>query len=302
MKLNTRLIVTVLFGTIILSLILNLLTSKSASAATTTGSVTIAVNISISASITVTPAECVWNQVPSGGAEQTPCQLTVKNTGSVNLTDVYASVNSFAVEGARPYGSSASAYASGSFLTLRNSTGDRGYRFVNRLDWNETGPEVPSGFYAAGAVSWGYFRNHTKEYLWSLTFSSTNCTNTTGANVTIKSCTDSLCANRNMNSSNVVVASVLSNNLEWSVWNFSTGPLANYCVGVYKDCKKIMVYQWDINGSLPTCGNKEYAYQTTDVDRFTPDESFTLNLTVWVPRGIPSGDTTNSTLTITAEY
>jgi hypothetical protein len=277
---------------------------KSASAASTPQTVTIAVNVSISAAITVTPSECVWNQVPAGGAEQTPCQLTIRNSGSVNLTDVYASVNSFAVEGARPYGSAASAYASGAFLALRNSTGNAGYRFVNRLDWNETGPEAPSGFsQASGANSWGYLRNHTKNYLWSLEASGdTTCRNITDANFTIKTCTDGQCTTRNMGADDVALGTAVANNTEWSTWTFTAGPLDDYCVAVYKDCKKIMAYQWDLNGSLPTCNNKDYVYKTTTVDRFTPDESFTVNLTVWVPRGIPSGDTTNSTLTITAEY
>ena len=277
------------------------LTLPIAFAATATKTVTIYVNVSVSAEITVTPTVCSWVQVPPGGAEQLPCTLTIKNTGSVNLSSVYASVNSFSLEASNPLGTGdVSKYSSGSFLTLRNSTGDSGYRLVNRMDWNDT--TKPTGMTStAGAVSWGFFRNHTRTYLWELIPGTDNtCRNQTNAAFNIKTVADTG-SNRDM-SSDTATETFGANTTEWATWTFSDGPLQNYCAAVYYDCRKLMIYQWDLNTTLPTCTASQKVYETTDVNRFNPDEEFSVNVTVWVPKGVPSGDTTNSTLTITANY
>ncbi|MEM5792655.1 MAG: hypothetical protein QXM68_04035, partial [Candidatus Aenigmatarchaeota archaeon] len=69
------------------------------------------------------------------------------------------------------------------------------------------------------------------------------------------------------------------------------------CVYIYRDCSRIMVAQWDYNQTLPACSARKYI--TTE--DFMSGMIHTVNLTVLVPRGVPTGNTSTSILTIVAE-
>ncbi|MFH8080787.1 MAG: hypothetical protein QXO84_02815, partial [Candidatus Aenigmatarchaeota archaeon] len=71
----------------------------------------------------------------------------------------------------------------------------------------------------------------------------------------------------------------------------------DYCVYIHKSCQKIMIAQWDYNASLPACNARKYITQET----FMPNYIHKINVTVFVPRGIPSGNTTSSIMTFFAE-
>ncbi|MEM0473615.1 MAG: hypothetical protein QXF88_02750, partial [Candidatus Aenigmatarchaeota archaeon] len=88
-----------------------------------------------------------------------------------------------------------------------------------------------------------------------------------------------------------------ANTTEWSSWTFSSGPLQEYCVYIYRDCSRIMIAQWDYNQTLPACSARKYISR----ENFASGMIHTLNLTVLVPRGMPAGNTSNSILTIFAE-
>jgi len=265
----------------------------------TNDTVEISVNISLLSEITVTPAFIEWlNIVP--GSVVSPSNVDIQNTGSVNFTKLWAYVDSYAEEVNNPLGQgNPLLYAAGSFLVLTNETGETGYRFVNRMEWNET--EKPTGMTLSpsDSVSWGYFRNLTDIYLWNFNDSATEgeCLNGSQMQFKIKTVAESLInPDRNMNS-NTVTGTFEENTTEWSSWTFGSGPLANYCVYIHKDCKKMMITQWDWNTTLPSCSKRKYITQEV----FTTNAIHTLGLTILVPKGVPVGNTTSSTLTIIAE-
>jgi len=261
-----------------------------------TGTVTIAVNISSVAALSVQPNYLEWILIAPGnnGTDQT---ITVTNTGSTSFSaGVYASIDSFAKETSSPLGSSsASSYASGNFLVLKNSTDPTPY-FVNRIEWNDTSL---SGISNRGtyAVSWGLFRNMTKEYLWEISRDNSSlCLNGSASNTMafkIKTTVDSP-SNRDM-SSGTVSASFSANTTEWSTWTFSSGPLQNYCTAIARNCQRFMLYRWDKNTTLPSCTGTQYLNAT-----LVPSGQIYITANVWVPQGVQAGNTTQSILTITA--
>ncbi|MFN6992083.1 MAG: hypothetical protein ACK4MM_05120, partial [Fervidobacterium sp.] len=302
-KLNKKTLFLTTIGLVITGILITLFSLMNlpyTTAASANDTVEVSLNVSLLAEITVTPYRVEWlNIVPGYSASLQ--SLDIKNTGSVNFTKLWATVDSFAEETTNPLGQgNPLLYTAGSFLVLRNETGQAGYRFVNRMEWNET--EKPTGMIVSpsDAVSWGYFRNFTDIYLWNFNDSATagECLN--GAQMTFKYKTtpESLTSpDRDMTAGDVVSGTFGSNNTEWGVWTFASGPLANYCVYVHKNCQKIMIAQWDYNASLPACNVREYLQSSP----FESNEVHTFNLTVFIPRGIPVGNTTPSTLLIVAE-
>jgi hypothetical protein len=267
--------------------------------AITNDTVIVSVNISELAEITVTPEALEWlNIVPGYSASiQT---VDIKNTGSTNFTKLWVNVDSFSKETTNPIGKGNSLlYSAGSFVALRNKTGEDGFRFVNRLEWNET--EMPTGMVPnpSDAVSWGYFRNFTNIYLWNFNDSATagECLNGSQMEFRIKTTPESSSSpNRDM-TTDTVAGTFQANTTEWSVWTFSSGPLKDYCVYIHKNCQKIMIAQWDHNTTLPNCASLKYLTQET----FKPNDVHSVNVTVFVPRGVPSGNTTSSLMTFFAE-
>ena len=130
--------------------------------------VTIIVNISEVSSIEVTPTGLTWNAT-TPGTDAGNKTLDVKNIGSNNLTNIWASVNITGIEEENPLGQDSTYYASGGLIAMANDT-NLTYWFAGRLEWNIS--YTPSGFslstYSAGNRSWGWFRNAGEEYLWEI--------------------------------------------------------------------------------------------------------------------------------------
>ncbi|MCX8179741.1 MAG: hypothetical protein N3E38_03365, partial [Candidatus Aenigmarchaeota archaeon] len=176
------------------------LTKTQIIAAITNDTVTVSVNISELSEITVIPETLEWiNVVPAYQASfQT---LDIKNTGSVNFTKLWVNVDSFSKETTNPLGKGNSLlYSAGSFIVLKNKT-ENTFRFVNRLEWNET--EMPTYMIPnpSDAVSWGYFRNFTSIYLWNFNDSATagECLNGSQMQFRIKTVPESIAfPNRDM--------------------------------------------------------------------------------------------------------
>ncbi len=267
--------------------------------AITNDTIIVSVNISALSEITVTPEAIEWlNIVPGYSASFQ--SIDIKNTGSTNFTKLWVNVDSFSKETTNPLGKGNSLlYAAGSFVSLSNQTAEDAFRFVNRLEWNET--EKPTGMITnpSDAVSWGYFRNFTDIYLWNFNDSATagECLNGSQMEFRIKTIAESISSpNRDM-TTNTVAGTFEANTTEWGVWTFSSGPLKDYCVYIHRNCEKIMVAQWDFNSTLPACSARKYL--TTE--NFLPNDIHKVNVTVFVPRGIPYGNTTSSIMTFFAE-
>ena len=278
------------------------------------GTVTIAVNVSEAASITVSPNYLEFIAVKPGifpipGSKQ----IDVVNTGSLNFTSLTANVNSFSTETSNPYDTSGnpSVYAAGSFVVVYNSSNSDPNRFENRIEWNHTRGTIANMIKTANAVSWGWFYNHSRSYLWDLvpSTSSPGVCNGSDTTLTVKQTLDSASANRDMSVSTDTGSNV-ANNTEWATFTFAaTSPLADYCVATYHDCTKLMVYQYYPGSAaavgsttLPTCGAARYLVQSTSAaaSEFPAGDTETFNVTVYVPKGIPAGNVTQSTMTVTA--
>ena len=289
---------TILVVSILAITVLSLLPMPSTKAATN-DTVVISVNVSLLSEITVTPEALEWlNIVP--GTSATEYSVDIKNTGSVNFTKLWATVNSFATETTNPLGKgNPLLYGAGSFLLLKNETAEDVFRFVNRLEWNET--EMPTYMIPnpSDAVAWGYFRNFTDIYLWNFNDSATSgeCLNGTEMEFRIKTTPESTSSPDRDMSSGTVAGTFQTNTTEWGVWTFGSGPLKDYCVYIHKNCQKIMIAQWDYNNTLPPCSSRKYITQ----EFFMPENVHTVNLTVFIPRGVPHGNTTSNILTIVAE-
>ena len=267
--------------------------------AITNDTVVVSVNISELAEITVIPEVLEWLNIAPGHSAAIQ-SIDIKNTGSTNFTKLWVNVDSFNKETTNPIGKGNSLlYSAGSFVALRNKTGEDAFRFVNRLEWNET--EMPTYMIPnpSDAVSWGYFRNFTDIYLWNFNDSSTEgeCLNGSEMEFRIKTVPESISHPDRDMTVDTVAGTFETNTTEWSVWTFSSGPLKDYCVYIHKDCEKIMIAQWDYNSTLPPCSSRKYITQ----EFFMPENVHTVNLTVFIPRGVPHGNTTSNILTIVAE-
>jgi hypothetical protein len=249
------------------------------------------VNVSSAASMTVSPSALSWTNISTGnnGSDQT---ITITNTGSTTLTNIYASVNSYVIESTNPVGTNdRTKYSSGSFLVLRNTSGTT-YYFVDRMEWNDTTLYSSIVNKNANGVSWGKYYNKTQFWIWELRKDAGNNCSTSGA-LYVQGTQGSL----DLTSATSAAGIANSTNNEWSTWNITTGPLSDYCIGVKWNCQGIMIYRWDFNSSLPSCNNKRYINDTLLVG-----DSLQMVANVFVPTGIPAGDigSSNSTLTITA--
>jgi len=288
----------ILFLAILAITVLSFLSTPSTKAATN-DTVLISVNVSLLSEITVTPEALEWLDIVPG-TSAAEYSVDIKNTGSVNFTKLWATVNSFATETTNPLGKgNPLLYGAGSFLLLKNETAEDNFRFVNRLEWNETEMPTYMVLNPSDAVSWGYFRNFTNIYLWNFNDSATagECLNGSQMEFRIKTTPESITYPDRDMTSGTVAGTFQTNTTEWGVWTFDSGPLKDYCVYIHKNCQKIMIAQWDHNSTLPPCSSRKYITQ----EFFMPENVHTVNLTVFIPRGVPHGNTTSNILTIVAE-
>ena len=290
-KIGLTILIILTLGIVVLSTLL--LSSTGLAAVNTT---TIAVNVSEVGQISVLPQYLEFIGISPGnnGTDQT---ITISNIGSLAFsTGVYASVNSFITESSNPLGGAASSYGAGSYLVLKNSS-DPVYYFVNRMEWNDTTIGTVTGKDAAG-VAWGFYRNKTKKWLWEIDKDNNNeCLNTTSGvpntgKIRIK--TTDFSGSYDL-SSNTVNSTSVGNTTEWGFWRFTSGPLVDYCVAVRKNCQSFMIYRWDKNSSLTSCSTTQYLNSSLGLSG-----SIIVTVNVFVPSGTPSGNATQSILTITA--
>lgn len=263
-----------------------------------TNTTEILVNISVVATISVSPDYMQWLQVAPGQNGSVE-KITVENTGSTTFTSLYVSVDSYLnTSGGNPTGGDSSLkYLSGSFLQMTNTSwfSDDTWWFVNQMSWNESTYPEPTGA-SDGSLSWGYFHNASQRWLWELTNGSTNCNQGKDAGVLlgVVDTVDSVDLSSN------VSGDFLTNDSTWSVWGFASGIFKNYCVAAHMDCNYIMAYKFDKNSSLPGAT----ACNTTNLDAsasmLNPGQKTYYWAKATVPKGVPAGSATNSTVTFTA--
>jgi hypothetical protein len=261
-------------------------------------SATMDANVTISSvsEISVKPTILNWTNVALGavGGNKT---LTVENTGSVNVTDLYAYPDTVTDEGLRPYGNdSANAYSTGSVLTLSNFTIAQ-YFFMGRLEWNWT--EAIQNLNTTNLnspVSAGFFKNNSREYVWAAGNGTDGLCNNTGAQFAVEDDQDT----GTMASRTPEIGSITNNfqDANYSYFSVSRGssPLDGYCVAVNSTCAKIYIYKYDKRTGFTQCTNSKYITS----DQLAPGHKMQLGVDVFVPRGLPAGELNRATVTFVA--
>jgi hypothetical protein len=182
--------------------------------------------------------------------------------------------------------------------------------WAGRIEWNST--EDISNMVKIGTgeigvytpTAWGFLRNASNEYNWLVG----NGTPTVGGNARLCNRTDSQFAieddidNGTAASRTPTRTDITNDGASGNFAYFSIGgsrpALGNHCVAVSADCSKIYVYKYDRRSGFSTCLNSNYLQQFS----LQPGEVHTMNISVWMPFGIPAtnGSLNQSTLTITS--
>ncbi len=294
---------------LLLLVALVLIVSPQINADTDTGDFNVTVNISAVAQIIVIPTSLSWAQLSPGsnGAVQ---NVSLKNTGSLNLSTIYASANTITLESANPLSSGeAPKYAAPGLMMVQNATSGSSYYHLGRLEWNlsaalagEVFPTLESNW------SHGWYRNSSgNEYLWLLmngTDGTCNASGATDPTFRIKTAPENDTSMKRDLTGEVTGTdcggsyTAPSSSESWGVFSCvgAGNPLAGHFVAVYYDCTKIYIYNYDKSSTFPTVNAVPYFWSSTI---YPGDETY-MNLIAAVPLGIPAGDTQEGTITITA--
>jgi len=257
---------------------------------------TINITIQAVAQITVWPDFLSWVNVEPGKAGDTKL-LDIINTGSINVTQIYAYVDTLEDETQRPYGSAnATNYAAGGVIVFKNETYNK-FFFAGRIEWNWT--EDISNLNKNNVnspVAWGFFKNTSFEYVWLLGNGTNGYCNNTGAQFAIEDDVDNGTAETRTPETTSISFDGGDANFGYFSINRASSPLYESCVAAYYDCSKIYIYKYDKRSGFSTCLNSRYIQQTS----LPPSDVHTLTLNVYIPYGIPNGNLNLATLTVYA--
>ena len=259
---------------------------------------TMDVNITINATseITVLPYVINWTDV-SLGATAGNKSVSVENTGSVNVTNLYVYGDGWTDEIVRPYGlDNASNYSAAAVIAINNVTGER-YFYVGRIEWNWT--ELIQNLNMTNVnspVSWGFFKNTTNEYVWSVGNGTGGLCNNTGTQFYIEADIDQgIMETRTPD----IAGTPNFWDADYTYFSVGSGILSDYCIAVNRTCERIYIYKYDKrSGSINTtqCTNSKHI--TTS--QVTPGTKIQIETNVFMPRGIPAGEMKRATLTFVA--
>jgi hypothetical protein len=270
--------------------------------AATNDTVTIDVNVSSISQITLLPDSLSWVLI-GAGTEGGHKNITLKNTGSLNVSQIYAYVDTLTDESARPYGSSdPSLYAAGGVLTMRNET-DTNYYFLGRIEWNWT-QDIPNHVWSSvtSPIAWGYFRNTTNDYVWLVGNGTDGYCNNTATQFALEDDIDvGISVTRTPTTGSITNN---ANDTNWTYFSVLRTPFNDRaCVAVYYDCTKIYIYSWDKRTSpnFDGCTAADYLYSGSGTENpLSPGSTIILKVNPWIPYGTPAGDLNTATLTVIA--
>jgi hypothetical protein len=290
----------ILVGTVILvilAFLVSLADIPTKVTAATTNQTNITVQVADVTQITILPTTVSWSSLNPGSIGGLR-YIQVRNSGSRNISTIYAYADTLTSEQNNPYpAGDSSAFSSGSVLMLKKNETGATYYYADRLEWNITQPAGSGGTNCQNAVAWGYYRNVTNEYVWCLTngteINATHGCNSTGTTFYIETDADNgTVASRQPNLG--ATADSLTQ-ADWGIFKFTSGPLNNMCVAIHRLCTKILIYKYDRRSPFDQCSIVDTLNSTTIL---TPGDEFTVNLDAWVPKGIPYGWLASSWLTI----
>ena len=266
---------------------------KSVSAQTDSNT-TVYVSVQSVSQITLAPAVLSFLSMPGHNAGTK--FLDIQNTGSNNVTNIYAYVSTLLDEPYRPYGTSnATNYSAGGVIVFENNSFNK-FFFAGRLEWNESAQ--PSNMVTGSVNSpaaWGFFRNTSYEYNWLVGNGTRGFCNNTGAQFAISDYVDNGTAVTRTPQSPFTL-----DGGDYSFGYFSvtraTAPLYQSCVAVSYDCTRIYIYKYDERPGFSTCNNANYI-QTQNL---IAGQVHTLTLDAYLPLGIPNGNLNTTTFTAVA--
>ena len=258
-----------------------------------TSNVTVDVNITSISEITVSPSAINWTQLTPGTAGGNRL-LDIKNTGSVNVTNVYAYISTLTNESSRPYGSSNPAsYSAGGVLLFHNNS-DSAFYWAGRIEWNWTSTinnfVWPSAIDAGSRVSEGFFRNASNSYVWGIGNGTGGFCNDTNTKFAITDVIDDgTTATRSPDDTGIENPDGFGADYSYFSVGRATSFLNGMCVAIDKSCTKIYVYKYDKRTStgtnFNTCLNSQFI-----IGNIIPNEIEQITADVWVPTGLPAGD------------
>jgi hypothetical protein len=269
---------------------------------------TISVNIQQASEITVSPPSLSWSTPPcrSAGSKL----LDIRNTGSVNVSQIHAYVSTLDNETTRPYGADdVSKYGATGLLVVRNETNSTIY-WAGRLEWNWTEDisnkdmsNLGNGCTVAGGgnCSWGFVRNSSYEYMWGVSNGTDGYCNTSNTELGFEPDID----NGTAASRAPETAGITRNGGDPGYGYFSVDTsghlLEDHCVAVSWNCDKIYIYKYDkrtaSGTNFNTCTNSRYV----QIGNLPPYDVHTMTLDVYAPCGIPDGDLSTGIIYIEAK-
>ena len=273
-----------------------------------TDTVTVDVTINVVAQITVVPTSLSWTTNP--GAVGGVINITVKNSGSVNQSNLYAYVNTNETEARRPYGiDAASNYSAGGSLVMRNSTSSTSnFSWVQRKEWNWSSSIDNADFSnipANSLVARGYFKNGTREYIWAVgngtnisTDTSSGRCNNTATLFAIENDDDAGTVTTRTPLTTGITRDGGDNEYSYFSVDRDAAPINGMCVAINSNCSYILVYRYDKRTSpnFNTCANADFLR----VANMTPGDTETVPVDAWVPNGLPDGALNQATVTFSA--
>ena len=261
-----------------------------------TDNVSVDINVTALSEITVMPAALSWILITPGnpGGER---NMSIKNTGSVNVSNVYTYIGTADNETARPYASSNPIdYSAGSLVLVHNST-NNSYSWVGRLEWNWSEAinnlQLNESMIVAAnsnLSSWGFFRNASTSHVWIVAANSTNgrC-NESGTVLAIEDDDDDGNPNTRMPNATYIVMDGRDTQFGYFSINRTTNLLSGMCIAVNSTCYNIYAYKYDGRSGFSSCSNFAYVAQ-----RLVPNQLERIKADIWIPSGIPAGNLTRA--------
>ncbi|MFC2143032.1 hypothetical protein ACFLQN_01390 [Candidatus Aenigmatarchaeota archaeon] len=296
----------IFLGVLVLGLVL-----LSVSISANPDTATIHVGINQLNQITLQPDSLNWSNVTLGGRGGFK-YIDIRNTGSINITNTYAYVDTITGEATRPYESDqAIDYSAGGVLLLRNET-ETGINWVGRIEWNWTSnitntnlTDITNG---TDAITQGFFRNASNQYHWAVR-NGTNTSDTDGlVNGTCNTSNTRIAIEDDPDNGTLATRTPTANGFTydggaaaygWGIWSFDRNghPLDDHCFAINYTCDKIYIYKYDQRSAdgFDDCSQVEFVLAPD----LSPGKEETMTLDVHIPLGMPDGTMTSTTLTIT---
>jgi len=303
MRKDDHVAVIIIIGFFVLIGVLASTSTRTVTAAETNA--TIDVNITVLSEITIMPTAINWTMISpgqTGSAVSGVRLLDIHNTGSVNVTNIYSFVTTLQNETTRPYGASeARNYSAGGVLVFHNSSSPTFY-WTGRVEWNWTGPITNidlSAIDANSRAAQGFFRNASTSFVWAAGNGSSGLCNNSEALFAIESDNDRGTIESRTPTTNSITRD--GGDSEWGYFSIDRDPLNSMCVAVNRTCNKIYIYKYDkrstTGSDFGSCANSKYIYAGLNL---TSDSIETITADVWIPRGTPLGNMTQTVWTFVA--